>query len=74
MPKGGIITIRAENQARIVREDLTGDFVALAIQDTGTGMSPEIMEHIFEPFFTTEKRGSFEPPVELRNEVEHERL
>lgn len=57
MPKGGIITIRAENQARIVREDLKGDFVALAIRDTGTGMSPEIMEHIFEPFFTTKDVG-----------------
>lgn len=57
MPKGGVITIRAENRARIVREDLAGDFVALSIRDTGTGMSPEVMEHIFEPFFTTKDVG-----------------
>jgi CheY-like chemotaxis protein len=57
MPKGGIITIRAENQERIVREDLAGDFVALSIRDTGTGMSPEVMTHIFEPFFTTKDVG-----------------
>jgi len=57
MPKGGVITIRAENRAGIVREDLSGDFVALSIQDTGTGMSPEVMEHIFEPFFTTKEIG-----------------
>jgi PAS domain S-box-containing protein len=57
MPKGGIITIRAENRAGLVREDLAGDFVALSIRDTGTGMSPEVMEHIFEPFFTTKEVG-----------------
>ncbi|HEY6924166.1 MAG TPA: PAS domain-containing protein [Steroidobacteraceae bacterium] len=57
MPKGGIITIRAENRAGIVREDLAGDFVALSIRDTGTGMSSEVMAHIFEPFFTTKDIG-----------------
>ena len=57
MPKGGIITIQAENRARIVREDLAGDFVALSIRDTGTGMSAEVMTHIFEPFFTTKDVG-----------------
>jgi len=57
MPKGGIITIGAENRARMVREDLAGDFVALSIRDTGTGMSPEVMAHIFEPFFTTKDVG-----------------
>jgi PAS domain S-box-containing protein len=57
MPKGGVITIQAENRAGLVREDLAGDFVALSIRDTGTGMSPEVMEHIFEPFFTTKEVG-----------------
>lgn len=57
MPKGGMITIRAENQEGIVRTDLSGDFVALSIRDTGTGMSPEVMTHIFEPFFTTKDVG-----------------
>lgn len=57
MPKGGIITIHAENIAAIARDDLSGDFVALSIRDTGTGMSPEVMAHIFEPFFTTKEVG-----------------
>jgi len=57
MPKGGVITIRAENKAEMVREELAGDFVALSIRDTGTGMSPEVMAHIFEPFFTTKDVG-----------------
>lgn len=30
-----------------------GPFVRLSIQDNGTGMTPEVMEHMFEPFFTT---------------------
>ena len=31
--------------------------VALAIEDTGTGIAPEIMGAIFEPYFTTKKTG-----------------
>jgi len=33
------------------------DSVAVSIQDTGCGMSPETLRHIFEPFFTTKEKG-----------------
>jgi signal transduction histidine kinase len=57
MPKGGVITIRAENHPNMAEDDLKGDFVRLAVVDTGTGMPPEIVSRVFEPFFTTKDIG-----------------
>lgn len=34
-----------------------GDYLRLTVTDSGSGMSPEVMEHMFEPFFTTKGEG-----------------
>ncbi len=63
MPDGGRVTIRTRNVSE--RESLKlshmgvtpGDYVAVEVEDTGVGMSPEVMSKIFEPFFTTKGVG-----------------
>ena len=63
MPSGGTILIETSNvtlaASDIVQsEDTTpGDYVKLAISDTGTGMSPEVAARAFEPFFSTKEPG-----------------
>jgi PAS domain S-box-containing protein len=58
MPTGGTLRIGARN----VTLDgdvggLTGDFVAISVTDTGSGMPLEIRDRVFEPFFTTKPFG-----------------
>jgi CheY-like chemotaxis protein len=63
MPKGGTLTISAENvkldenYLRMHLEAKPGAYVSIAISDTGTGIPADIREKIFEPFFTTKKFG-----------------
>jgi PAS domain S-box-containing protein len=53
MPDGGRLTIAT----RIVQEPDGGQYVCLAVTDTGCGMEPETLERAFEPFFTTKDVG-----------------
>jgi signal transduction histidine kinase len=60
MPNGGTITIRLHNKT--LRRARThhipnGRYVLLEVEDTGTGIPPEVLPHIFEPFYTTKPMG-----------------
>jgi PAS domain S-box-containing protein len=60
MPGGGTLTIAAENGPLgedEVRGLPAGDYVRLAVTDTGTGISPEDLERVMDPFFTTKEVG-----------------
>jgi signal transduction histidine kinase len=63
MPQGGKLTIMTanisldEDQIKIFHDMRVGDYVTLAIADTGTGMTDEVKAHLFEPFFTTKPHG-----------------
>ncbi|MDP9065456.1 MAG: response regulator, partial [Pseudomonadota bacterium] len=57
MPNGGIIVIGAKNVRNFRDNALEGDFIAVSVADTGTGMSSEVLAHLFEPFFTTKEIG-----------------
>jgi PAS domain S-box-containing protein len=56
MPEGGRISIAARN-VRLDAGDLpdgaAGDFVALSVADTGSGIPPDLLPRVVEPFFTT---------------------
>jgi PAS domain S-box-containing protein len=63
MPNGGSIALTTANvtlDLDFTSEILSvpsGNYVMLAVSDTGMGMTPEVQAHIFEPFFTTKEVG-----------------
>ena len=63
MPQGGRLTIETATVAPdaasgIEDSDIApGEYVMLAVVDTGSGMPPEVMKRAFEPFFTTKGAG-----------------
>ncbi|MEP6947392.1 MAG: PAS domain S-box protein [Acidobacteriota bacterium] len=63
MPLGGTLKLTArnvsidENYARMNIDASAGNFVMLIVTDTGTGMSPNVVQRIFDPFFTTKDIG-----------------
>jgi PAS domain S-box-containing protein len=63
MPSGGHLVIASKN---VVIDDemaaeseglVSGEYVDVSIQDTGTGISGDLLDKIFEPFFTTKDVG-----------------
>ena len=63
MPGGGNLIIECENAhlddagAAQIPEAMAGDYVVLAVSDSGMGMSAEVQDRAFEPFFTTKDVG-----------------
>jgi two-component system NtrC family sensor kinase len=60
MPHGGALTITAKPvvlKGKAVEEGLKGEFVAIRVADTGSGIAPDVLPHVFEPFFTTKEVG-----------------
>ena len=60
----GTITVSSRN-AVLEQEDLSeqivgaeaGEYIAITVEDDGSGMPPEVLEKIYEPFFTTKEQG-----------------
>ena len=67
MPDGGQLLIETANTALLDRRGAPrdwpprnvppGEYVALSVVDTGTGMTPEVVARAFDPFFTTKPLG-----------------
>jgi two-component system NtrC family sensor kinase len=57
MPGGGRVVIATANRRCEAGSDLAGDFVAISVTDTGSGIAPDLLSRVWEPFFTTKAAG-----------------
>ena len=63
MPLGGTLRLRAENRvldlaaANALEGARPGPFLMIQVEDTGTGISSEVLQRMWEPFFTTKETG-----------------
>ena len=62
MQPGGTLTLETFNtiiESESFRPEYPspGDYVGLAVRDTGTGIADDVLSHVFEPFFTTKEPG-----------------
>jgi PAS domain S-box-containing protein len=63
MPRGGTLTLKAENielgEAELsgCHDASPGSYVRISVIDTGTGIEPDLIPKLFEPFFTTKEVG-----------------
>jgi PAS domain S-box-containing protein len=62
MPEGGTIEITAQNihapQKDVPHLLQKGDYVKIAVQDSGIGIAKQYLQKIFDPYFTTKEKGS----------------
>ena len=60
MPSGGSVWVVADNRTVATKEESglePGDYVRIAVRDTGTGIEPDVLEKVMDPFFTTKAVG-----------------
>jgi len=63
MPDGGKLTLETrnvvldENYARLTSEVTAGNYIMIAVSDTGKGIPGSLLDKVFEPFFTTKDVG-----------------
>ncbi|MET4113751.1 PAS domain S-box-containing protein [Bradyrhizobium sp. JR4.1] len=63
MPDGGTLVLETRNiflddgYASMNPDVVAGNYVMIAVSDTGSGIPPELMDRVFDPFFTTKEVG-----------------